>query len=146
MAPLRRGRNEGAVDSFEELRRIFDESPYARLLGMRVEDLSEGYARVSMAMQSAYLNFAGRAHGGLVASLADQAFACATNTLPRTYFAVQLNLNFIAAPSETCTLVAEARVVHPGRSIAVCEMTVREEEDRLIARATGTVAAMERKV
>ena len=133
------------MDRYQELRRVFDESPYARLLGMHVEDLSEGYARVRMAMQPAYLNFAGRAHGGLVASLADQAFACATNTLPHTYFAVQFNINFVAAPSENGVLVAEGRVVHGGRSIAVCEMIVREEDNRLIARATGTVAAMERR-
>ncbi len=127
---------------FEALRRGFDESPYASFLGMKLLDLSCGYAKVSMEVGPRYHNWGNAPHGGLIVSLADQAFGCAVNTMEGYYVAVQLSINFLGVPKkEVDTLISEAKVVHPGRSVNVAEITVQDSSGRVIARAVGTALA-----
>jgi acyl-CoA thioesterase len=126
-----------------DLRRLFDESPYAKLLGMRVVDLSEGRATVQLPVRDDFANFAGLTHGGLLMSLADHAFGCALNTLDRTYVAVQFNLNFVGRAAVGDTLLAEGRVLRAGRSTGHGEMVVRDQRGNLVAEALGAVVALD---
>ncbi len=126
----------------EELARGFDESPYARLLGMRLVELAPGRAKVALEIRPEHLNFAGLVHGGLVMSLADQAFGCATNSLGRTYVAVQFGISRLATPAVGATIPAAAEVLHAGRRAGAAEITVRDPAGRLLARALGTVVAV----
>jgi len=132
-------------EKFAGLAKSFDESPYAATLGMKLVELGEGYARVSLEVTRAHDNWDGVTHGGLVMSLADQAFGCSVNTLGRRYVALQLNIHFLAACNAPQSLVAEGRVIHAGRRAGVAEMLVRDEQERLIARASGTVIGLEER-
>ncbi len=131
------------TERYEELRRKFDESPYSALLGLKLVDLSEGYALVEMKISPQFDNWAGMTHGGAIMSLADQAFGCALNTLDRLYVAVQFNINLLSAPKPGDTVMAEGRVTHAGRRLGAAAMIVRDSRERVIARATGTVMAIE---
>ncbi len=122
----------------EEMRRKFDSSFYAVYLGMTVEELSRGYAKVRLEVRRDFLTWDNLVQGGVIASLLDQAFGCAVNTLENMYVAVQLNINFLASAPVGETIHAEARVVHAGRTLAISEMTVVNSEGKTIARATGT--------
>lgn len=124
------------------LRERFDGAPYSRLLGMRLLELSEGYARVEVTLLPEFANFAGLVHGGLLMSLADQAFGCALNTLDRLYVATQFNIHLLGGAAWGETIVAEGRVRHAGRTTGLGEMSVRTASGRLIALATGAVVAL----
>lgn len=127
------------VSDYEALRRRFDAAPYASFLGMKLLDLSQGYAKVSMEVTPRYHNWAGMPHGGLIVSLADQAFGCAVNSLGGEYVGIQFSINFLAAPTEEeDTLTSEARVVHAGKTLGIAEITVQDSSGRIIARAVGT--------
>jgi len=121
----------------EEMRRKFDSSFYAVYLGMTVEELSRGYAKVRLEVRRDFLTWDNLVQGGVIASLLDQAFGCAVNTLENRYVAVQLNINFLGSAPVGETIHAEARVVHAGRTLAVSEMTVVNSQGKTIARATG---------
>ena len=71
--------------------------PVAAFLGMKLIELSEGYARVAMPMRQEYINFNGMIFGGIVAAAADQVFAYATNSVITPNVAVHFNIQFIAA-------------------------------------------------
>lgn len=131
--------------SLEELTEYFNNCPYARLLGMKLMELSRGYAKVALQVRPEFNNWAERTHGGLIMSLADQAFGNACNTLDRVYFAVQFNMNILSTPRVNDTLTAEARVIHAGKSLGLAEMEIRDSQGKLIATATGTVMGMEGK-
>ena len=133
------------ADKYQRLIRQFEQSPYANSMGMRIVELSDGYAKVTMTVQESHLNFAGLLHGGVTMSLADEAFACATNTLDGLYVAVQFNINLFGTAKPGQQLTAECRVVHAGRSIGISEMSVTDSSGRLIAKATGTVANVRRE-
>ncbi|MDY6916958.1 MAG: PaaI family thioesterase [Chloroflexota bacterium] len=115
----------------------FDSSPYAVLLGMKLVELTTGYAKVELQLRDEFNNWDGRPQGGLIISLLDQAFGAALNTLERVYVAVQLNVNFVA-PATGSTLYAESTVLHRGKSLGVSEMTVTDSNGRLVARGLGT--------
>ena len=128
--------------NYDELKRWFDDSPYARKLGMRIMELSEGYVKIQVQASTEYNNWEGRTHGGFIMSLADHAFGTAFNTLDRIYVALQFNANFLSAPKEDETLTAEGRVLHAGKRAGMAEMIVRGADGRTIATATGTVISL----
>jgi acyl-CoA thioesterase len=132
-------------EEYEALKAKFDTSPYASFLGMKLLELAKGYAKVSMVVSPSFFNWGQRVHGGVIASLLDQAFGCSVNTLDRVYLAVQLSINFLSTPQEGDTLVSEARVVHAGKTLGVAELTVEDSSGRTIARAVGTALGMERR-
>lgn len=110
----------------------------ASFLDMRLLELSPGYARVAMKMRPEYQNSAGIVFGGIVMSLADQAFAYASNSLVYPSLASQFNIHFIAGSRVGDNLNAECRVVKSGRRVGISEVTVTNQEGKLVARATGT--------
>ncbi len=110
----------------------------AAFLGLRLEELSPGYALVRMSVRPEYLNFNGFVHGGIITAVADQAFAYASNSLSFPSVATQLSLHFISGAAVGDELTAECRVLHSGRRVGISEVTVTNQDGRLIARATGT--------
>jgi acyl-CoA thioesterase len=128
---------------FVALAGSFDESAYARFLGMKVEELSAGYARVGLTITTEHRNWKGYIHGGVLMSLADHAFGCAANTVEgRTYIAINFETRFIGAPAVGQRLIAEGRVVHAGRTTSVTEIIMRDERGRLIVTSSGTALAV----
>jgi acyl-CoA thioesterase len=124
-----------------KVRERFDSSPYALFLGMKLVDLKTGHAKVELRLRDEHKNWDGRVQGGVIVSLLDQAFGAALNTLDRIYVAVQLNVNFVAAPNGD-TVYAESTVLHRGRSLGVSEMVVTDSEGKLVARGLGTTIAI----
>jgi phenylacetic acid degradation protein PaaD len=130
----------------EEMRKRFDDSPYALNMGMKLVELSKGYAKVKLEMKKDFINWENLIHGGVIASVLDQAFGCSLNTLDYIYVAVQLNINYLAAAPLGETLYAESKVIYAGKKLGVSEMTVADSKGKTIARATGTTVSLgERK-
>jgi acyl-CoA thioesterase len=132
---------ENQVD-LSEFRAKVEKEPIAAFFGIKLLDLSPGHARVSMKLQPEYLTFNGFIFGGIITSIADQAFACATNSMGRPSIATQFNVHFIAASAPGDELTAEGKVLRKGRRVDVCEITVTNQDRKLIARATGTAIPM----
>jgi acyl-CoA thioesterase len=132
----------GAFDNLAELKTKEAGEPIASYLKMRLVALSPGYAKVSMKLTPEYMNFNGMVFGGVIMSVADQAFAYATNSLVSPSIATQFNIHLIAGANAGDELTAECRVVKSGRRIGVSEMTVTNQDGKLIAKATGTTVVV----
>ena len=127
-----------AVEALAELKAKAAAEPIASFLGMRLLELSPGYARVAMKLGPEHQNFNGLVFGGIVMALADQAFAYAVNSIRQPSIASQFNIHFIAAAKVGDELTAEGRVMKNGRRVGIAEMTVTNQEGKIIAKATGT--------
>jgi acyl-CoA thioesterase len=125
-------------DNVENLRAKAEEEQIASFLNMRLLELSPGYAKVSMNLRPEYTNFNGLIFGGIIMSLADQAFAYASNTVVIPNVASQFNIHFVAGAGVDDELVAECRVFKRGRRVCISEMSVSNQDGKLIAKATGT--------
>jgi len=128
----------GADDTVDELKTREKSEPIASYLKMRLVELMPGYARVMLKLSSEHLNFNGLVFGGVIMALADQAFAYASNSLSYPSYASQFNIHFVAGAKVGDELTAECRVMKSGRRVGISEMTVTNQEGKLIARATGT--------
>lgn len=113
--------------------------PYAKFLGITVDDVAEGYAKVSMDVTSNMLNIHNTANGGVIFSLADAAFAIASNTYDQTAVGINVNMSFIAAGFSNDRLVATAKEVSKNPKLGFYHMEVKNDKDQLIATAEGMV-------
>jgi acyl-CoA thioesterase len=117
--------------------------PVSAFFDIRVIELKAGYARLSMHIKPEYLNFHGVAFGGVIMSLADQAFGYAVNSLSYPSVASQFNIYFLSSSHNGDELTAEAEVIRSGRRISVAEVSVANQNGKLIARASGSTIAVE---
>ena len=137
-------RKKSVSDNVAELRVGEEREPIASFLKMRLLELTPGYAKVVMPVTSEYQNFNGLTFGGMIMAVADQAFAYASNSVAYPSIASQFNIHFIAGASAGDELTAECRVVRSGRRVGISEMTVTNQEGKLIAKATGTTIPVTR--
>ena len=112
--------------------------PIASFLKIRTVELSAGYAKVAMKVLPEYMNFNGLIFGGIIGAVADQAFALGANSLVMPSIASQFNIYYISAPAIGDELIAEGHVLKSGRRVGVTEITVTDQNGKLIAKATGT--------
>ena len=95
------------------------------MLGMEIDELGPGEARVSMLVRPDMVNGHDLCHGGLVASLADSAFALACNSHGTVTVAAGFEIDFLEPARLGQVLQAHAReVALRGRS-GLYDVTVR---------------------
>ena len=105
--------------------------------GLRLEEVRENYARVSMRVREDMLNGHGIAHGGMIFALADSAFAYVCNGSNHASVAAQASIVFLGKAEEGETLVAEAwEVAREGRA-GVTRVSVKTDDGRDVAEFTG---------
>ena len=117
----------------------------SRALGMTLEHVAPGEARLSMEVRPDMVNGHDLCHGGLVATLADSAFAFACNTHDVVTVAAGFEVDFLEPARAGDLLVAHAReVALRGRS-GIYDVTIRCGE-RVIAEFRGRSRSLGRPV
>lgn len=104
---------------------------------LKIEEVREDYARVSMVVRADMLNGHGFAHGGMIFALADSAFAYVCNGANHASMAAQASIVFLDKVSEGETLVAEAQEVAREGRAGVTRVSVRAGDGRTVAEFTG---------
>ncbi len=123
----------------EKLHNLYKRNPFVGLLQMKVEDVKEGEAKLSMPIiQSIHGNLYGMAHGGATASLADTAMGLVCVSLGKKVVTLDLNINYIYGAADGETMIAVAKVLHNGQHTVVVEAEHHDTAGRLLAKARGT--------
>ena len=117
---------------------MFARDRAAQSLGMIVEEAREGYARVRMPIREDMVNGHAIAHGGMIFTLADTAFAYACNSRNVPYVALQVSISFTAPGRLGETLVAEGREITLAGRTGVYDISVRTESGTPVALFRGT--------
>jgi uncharacterized protein (TIGR00369 family) len=115
-------------------------APVLRLVGITPRLVEPGRAVFELEAGERHHNPLGTVHGGVYCDLADVAMGmafAASLAEGETFTTVELKINFLRAV-RTGLLVAEARVVKAGRTIAYVECDVKDEQGQLVARAAST--------
>ncbi|MDD3353689.1 hydroxyphenylacetyl-CoA thioesterase PaaI [Zoogloea sp.] len=106
-------------------------------LGLKIEEVRPGFARVSMQVRGDMVNGHHICHGGLIFSLADTAFAYACNSYNKNTVASACHIDFLAPGKENDTLTAEAVEMSASGRTGVYDVTVRDSSDKTIALFRG---------
>lgn len=112
---------------------------FAEHLGVKVDSLEKGVARLSLEIKPEFTTSWGTAHGGSILSLLDITLSMSARTLfdpPRSIMTIDLSTQFIG--TATGVLRAEGRVVRAGQTTIFCEGEVKNEGGELVAKAIGT--------
>jgi acyl-CoA thioesterase len=103
-------------------------------MGIKYLDVRPGYCHLGLQLQPHMVNAAGYPHGGVIFSLADTAFATASNS-HGAFDSVGLNvtISYLAAVEPDARLFAEARERKRGRRVGFYEVTVTTDDGTLVA-------------
>ena len=89
-------------------RAMYESDACSRWLGMVLEEVRPGYARLSMEVRTEFLNGHAICHGGLMFTLADSAFAFACNSYNISTVASGCSIDFLRPVQGGDVLTAEA--------------------------------------
>jgi len=131
-----------ANDNVETLKAKEKTEPIAKFLRMELAELTPGYAKITMKLAPEHVNFNGLVFGGVIMCLADQAFAYGMNSLVTPSIATNFSIQLIAGAKVGDVLTAECRPLKSGRRVGFAEMTVTDQNGKLIAKATGTTVVV----
>lgn len=110
----------------------------SRWLGIELEEVRPGYARLSMQIVDSMLNGHDVAHGGLIFTLADTAFAYACNSRNERNVALNAAISFTSAAQSGDKLIAIATERSRAGRTGVYDVDVRDSRGETIALFRGT--------
>ncbi len=122
------------MGTIEEAREMFAKDLYAtELTGICIDEIGEDYAKCSLELTDKHRNAYGGIMGGAIYTLADLAFAVASN-FGKEYKTVSLttSASFMSA-SRGSTLYASARLIKDGRRNCFFTVRVTDDLDKVIA-------------
>jgi acyl-CoA thioesterase len=116
---------------------MFESDQASQHMGMRIEHMGPGSARVSMIVRRDMLNGVGTCHGGLIFMLADSAFAFSCNSHNELSVAAGCSIEFLRPGKEGDVLIAEASEQTRSGRTGVYDITVRNQLGETIALFRG---------
>jgi acyl-CoA thioesterase len=126
-------------DPVADIRERASNDPFCETVGIDLAAVRPGYAETILAVEERHLNFHGTPHGGVVYTLADAAFAAASNSHGKTAVALETNVSYFAAVEVGETLRAVAEETHLGGHTAAYEVEVTDEAGDPVATFRGRV-------
>jgi len=120
----------------EKLKAFFKNDRFAALAGIEIIDVSIGYCKAKMEIKDMHLNAANVVQGGAIFTLADFAFALASNSHGQLALAINVNISFLKGKS-TGTLYATATELADPKRIGVYKVDVTDENGEMVACFNG---------
>lgn len=122
------------------IREKFETNHFPRSLGIELDMIEEGRARLSLEVTQRHLQLAGVMHGGAIATLIDTAVAFAivgASELGARFTTIEMKVNYLS-PIREGRVVAEAKLIRDGRRIVVSDCDVFDSQGQLAAKGLLT--------
>ena len=123
--------------TLEEIREFFSGDEFATKNGMYIVSADEGDAVVSVEIGDRHHNAVGGVQGGVLFTLADFAFAVATNCGDKIVVSVKCDISFMHATRGT-RLIAHAVEKSSTRKLVFYDVEICDDLDVLIASVSFT--------
>lgn len=114
------------------------EDMFARHVGIELMEVKPGWAKASMKIEPCHFNGARTVHGGAIFTLADFAFAVASNSHGTLAMGINTSVSFVKAATEG-TLYAEASEQSMNPKLACYSVRITDDEDAVVAIFQGMV-------
>jgi acyl-CoA thioesterase len=119
---------------------------FSQWLGIEIIEVKEGYSKTKMTIRKEMMNGLGIVHGGIAFSLADSTFAFACNNRNNLSVALDTSINFLKPVHIADVLIAEAKEIHNGKSTGLYQITIRNQNDHVVALFKGTCFRTNKKL
>jgi acyl-CoA thioesterase len=124
---------------------MFMDDAASRGLGMHIDAIGPGYARISMTVRPDMLNGFKICHGGFITTLADSAFAFACNSYNEVTVASGIVVDFLAPAHEGNRLTAECHEVARTGRTGVYDIKVTDQDGKTVMVMRGRSHTMKGK-
>lgn len=116
--------------------------PFLDTLGMGKPLLEKGKVAFPFEPKEYHYNPVGCVHGGVITAVLDSAMGCTVHSLLPAgtgYSTLELKVNFVGMVTlKNKGLLAIGRVIHLGKSTALVEADLKDDEGKVYAHATST--------
>jgi acyl-CoA thioesterase len=129
----------------ECLQRFFKNDKFAEHANIKLLSVSPGQARAKMALHPHHLNGYGTVQGGAIFTLADFAFAAASNSHGMVAVAINVSITFMKAGT-IGTLWAEAREMSRNPKLGSYTVEVKDDQGELVALFQGLAYRKSEKI
>jgi len=129
----------------ETARKLFSRDRYAALSGIEIVDAGTGYCSARMRIDDRHLNSVNIVHGGALFTLADLAFAVASNSRGQVALAINAHISFLQAVSSGTLTAVATEVEKPGR-LGSYNVIITDDNNNKIAVFTGMVYRKNQKL
>lgn len=108
---------------------MYENDRFSQWLGIERVLIEEGRAILKMVIRKEMLNGFDIAHGGIVFSLADSAFAFSSNSFGKKSVSIEASVNWTKALYENDEIVAESKMRSISNKQAVFDIDVKRGEE-----------------
>ena len=123
----------------EIFHRMYDKDAMSQWLGIELLSIDLGSCALRMVVRPEMLNGFGTAHGGITFSLADSAFAFASNSHGNQSVSIETSISHIAPVWPGDMLTAHAKIIQHGKTLGRYKVDVFNQKEQLVAVFNGTV-------
>lgn len=124
-------------------RTMFAKDNSSRFLGVELDQIGPGFARMSMTVTADMLNGLGLCHGGFTFKLADDAFAYACNSYNRNAVALSCSITYPAAARLGDRLTAVCEELHRKGRNGTYDVVVTNQDGEVVALFRGQCRVVE---
>lgn len=119
---------------------------FSQWLGIELIEIKENYCLIKMPIKPEMINGLGTVHGGATFAFADSALAFSSNNSGEAAVALNCYINFTKAAKNGDVLTAESIQLTDTRKTAVYDITIKNQNDEVVAGFRGTVYKIGKKV
>ena len=119
--------------------KMMETDDFSQWLGIRVEEVKQGYCKLSIKIRSEMCNGFGITHGGVTFSLADSTLAFASNGYGRQSVALECSISFPKVVEVDDVITSTATEISLSHKIGVYNVDVHNQNNDLVASFKGTV-------
>jgi acyl-CoA thioesterase len=128
------------------LQLMLEKDHFSRWLGLEIDEIGPGYCRLHYRVTEAMLNGFHIAHGGVLFSAADSAFAFACNSYGILTVALDVSINFTRPARSGDLLFVEAREEYLGDKTGIYDVRTTNQSGELVALFKGTAYRTSKEV
>lgn len=114
------------MTDIEKVREMFRNDRYATETGAVIDEIGDHYAKVSLTITEHHKNAVGGVMGGVYFTLADFAFAVASNWQKAGTVSINSDISFIGVPKSN-RIIAETQLIKNGRSTCCYNVSVTDD-------------------
>ena len=123
----------------EQYQRMYEKDAMSQWLGIELVAIELGSCTLRMVVRAEMLNGFGIAHGGITYSLADSAFAFASNSHGNQSVSIETSISHIGPVWAGDTLIAYATMIQHGKTIGRYKVDIFNQHEKIVAVFNGTV-------
>lgn len=132
---------------YEYLRKVRNQkNAFGNLVGVKIVEIREGYARTELEIRPELLNPIGSVHGGVLFTMIDITGGSAAVSHGDNVTTVDADIRYLRPGIGMKKIICEAEEIKRGKKLLVYRLDVMDERKQILASGTATYMNLHNKV